>query len=155
MSATGVEAPDVAEVGGHPEPVVSVRNLVKRFGEVEAVRGVSFSVAPGEAFGFLGPNGAGESTTISILCTLLRPTSGDAEVAGFDVVRDPLGARRRIGLVFQDPTLDEYLTAEHCERRRGRSGLPDRRSTTCSCRIPAARSATPRRPARHDCAPGR
>jgi ABC-2 type transport system ATP-binding protein len=93
-------------------PVVEVRELVKRFEAVPAVNGVSFSVGPGEAFGLLGPNGAGKSTTISILCTLLSPTSGTASVAGFDVAHDPLRVRRRIGLVFQDPTLDEYLTAE-------------------------------------------
>jgi ABC-2 type transport system ATP-binding protein len=85
---------------------------VKRFGELEAVRGVSFDVAPGETFGFLGPNGAGKSTTISMLCTLLTPTSGRATVAGFDVVGQRMDVRRRIGLVFQDTTLDEYLTAE-------------------------------------------
>jgi ABC-2 type transport system ATP-binding protein len=95
-----------------PGPVVVVQGLVKRFDQVPAVNGVSFSVAPGEAFGFLGPNGAGKSTTISILCTLLAPTAGTASVAGFDVAREPLRVRRRIGLVFQDPTLDEYLTAE-------------------------------------------
>jgi ABC-type sugar transport system ATPase subunit len=112
MSATGAHNQLVAEADGHPEPVVAVSNLVKRFGDVEAVSGVSFSVAPGEAFAFLGPNGAGKSTTISILCTLLRPSAGRASVAGFDVVRDALAVRRRIGLVFQDPTLDDYLTAE-------------------------------------------
>jgi ABC-2 type transport system ATP-binding protein len=92
--------------------VVEVRDLHKRYGEVEAVRGVSFSVPEGETFGFLGPNGAGKTTTISILCTLIRPTSGSAQVAGFDVERAPADVRRHIGLVFQDPTLDEYLTAE-------------------------------------------
>src|SRR5437763_3964083 len=91
---------------------VSVENLTKRYGEFTAVDGVSFDVRPGEIFGFLGPNGAGKSTTISMLCTLLRPTSGSARVAGFDVVRQRAQVRRNIGLVFQDPTLDEYLTAE-------------------------------------------
>jgi ABC-2 type transport system ATP-binding protein len=95
-----------------PVPVAEVQGLVKRLDQVPAVNGVSFSVGAGEAFGFLGPNGAGKSTTISILCTLLAPTSGRASVAGFDVARDPLRVGRRIGLVFQDPTLDEYLTAE-------------------------------------------
>src|ERR1019366_1685605 len=90
---------------------VEVRDLKKRYGDLEAVRGVTFDVAPGETFGFLGPNGAGKSTTISMLCTLITPTGGSARVAGFDVAKDPLGVRRRIGLVFQDPTLDEYLTA--------------------------------------------
>jgi ABC-2 type transport system ATP-binding protein len=93
------------------EAAITVRALTKRFEQVEAVRGVSFEVAAGETFGFLGPNGAGKSTTISILCTLLRPTSGAASVAGFDVVAEPLRVRSRIGLVFQDTTLDDYLTA--------------------------------------------
>ena len=85
--------------------------LVKRYGEVEAVRGINLSVKPGEIFGFLGPNGAGKSTTINMLCTLLRPTGGRAAVAGIDVARDPGAVRSRIGLVFQDPALDEQLTA--------------------------------------------
>jgi ABC-2 type transport system ATP-binding protein len=93
------------------EATVEVDHLQKRYGEIEAVRGVTFNVAPGETFGFLGPNGAGKSTTISMLCTLITPTGGSARVAGCDVVSNPLGVRRRIGLVFQDPTLDEYLTA--------------------------------------------
>ena len=72
---------------------------------------MSFSVPRGEVFGFLGPNGAGKSTTIKMLCTLARPTSGVARVAGFDVVTQRDAVRRHIGLVFQDPTLDGYLTA--------------------------------------------
>jgi ABC-2 type transport system ATP-binding protein len=86
--------------------------LTKSFGDVHAVRGVSFSVAPGEVFGFLGPNGAGKSTTINMLCTLVRPTSGSARVGGHDVATERDDVRRHIGLVFQDPTLDGYLTAE-------------------------------------------
>jgi ABC-2 type transport system ATP-binding protein len=93
-------------------PAIEVRDLVRRFGAIEAVRGVSFEVAPGETFGFLGPNGAGKSTTISMLCTLMRPTAGKARVAGFDVVDERAEVRKRIGLVFQDTTLDDYLTAE-------------------------------------------
>jgi len=93
-------------------PAVEVEDLVKSYGEVDAVRSVSFTVAPGEVFGFLGPNGAGKSTTINVLCTLLRPTSGTARVGGFDVVGRRDDVRRHIGLVFQDPTLDGYLTAE-------------------------------------------
>jgi ABC-2 type transport system ATP-binding protein len=89
---------------------ISVTGLRKRFGDVEAVRGVDFDVAAGEVFGFLGPNGAGKSTTINMLCTLLRPSAGTAEVAGFDVVAQRDAVRRHIGLVFQDPTLDGYLT---------------------------------------------
>jgi len=94
------------------EWIIETDRLTKKFGDLVAVDGVTFDVAPGESFGFLGPNGAGKSTTINILCTLLRPTSGSASVAGFDVATRPHDVRRHIGLVFQDPTLDEYLTAE-------------------------------------------
>jgi ABC-2 type transport system ATP-binding protein len=93
-------------------PAVEVNDLVRRFGEFTAVDGVSFAVDPGELFGFLGPNGAGKTTTISILCTLLNPTSGSARVAGFDVVAERDKVRSHIGLVFQEITLDDYLTAE-------------------------------------------
>jgi ABC-2 type transport system ATP-binding protein len=94
------------------EPVIAVKDLVKRYGEVEAVRGIGFEVQPGETFGFLGPNGAGKSTTIKILCTLADPTSGTARVAGYDVKKQRDTVRRNIGLVFQDTTLDNYLTGE-------------------------------------------
>ena len=93
------------------ELAIEVSDLWKRFGDVEAVRGVDFTVAPGEVFGFLGPNGAGKTTTINMLCTLAKPTSGSARVAGHDVLRERDDVRRHIGLVFQDPTLDGYLTA--------------------------------------------
>ena len=75
------------------------------------MRGVDFEVATGEVFGFLGPNGAGKTTTINMLCTLAKPSGGSATVAGHDVVRERDDVRRNIGLVFQDPTLDGYLTA--------------------------------------------
>jgi ABC-2 type transport system ATP-binding protein len=103
--ATATTATDTA-------PAIAVWSLSKSFGDVEAVRGVDFEVPVGEAFGFLGPNGAGKSTTINILCTLLKPTGGGARVAGHDVVSERDAVRRNIGLVFQDPTLDGYLTAE-------------------------------------------
>jgi ABC-2 type transport system ATP-binding protein len=93
-------------------PAVTVTGLIKRFGAVEAVGGVTFEVHPGEVFAFLGPNGAGKSTTIRMLCTLTRPTGGRATVGGFDVTEHPQAVRRRIGLVFQDQTLDDQLTAE-------------------------------------------
>jgi len=93
------------------DSVIEVRGLTKRFGELVAVDGVSFDVGEGEIFGFLGPNGAGKSTTINMLCTLLRPTSGGAILNGFDIVREPDAVRRSIGLVFQDPSLDNCLTA--------------------------------------------
>jgi ABC-2 type transport system ATP-binding protein len=93
-------------------PAISVSALTKRYGEIEAVRGIDFEVSTGETFGFLGPNGAGKSTTIKILCTLADPTSGTARVAGHDVVKERDTVRRNIGLVFQDTTLDNYLTGE-------------------------------------------
>ncbi len=92
--------------------IIEIDNLWKRYGDVEAVKGVSFGVQPGEVFGFLGPNGAGKTTTIRILATLLRPTSGRVMLAGHDVVREPTAVRRSIGIVFQDPSLDNRLTAE-------------------------------------------
>jgi ABC-2 type transport system ATP-binding protein len=94
-----------------PIPAIEVTDLRKSFGDFEAVRGVSFEVAAGEIFGFLGPNGAGKTTTINMLCTLAKPSGGSALVAGHDVVRERDNVRRNIGLVFQDPTLDGYLTA--------------------------------------------
>jgi ABC-2 type transport system ATP-binding protein len=94
------------------EAAVAVSGLRKTYAEVEAVRGIDFEVAAGETFGFLGPNGAGKSTTIGMLCTLVTPTGGSAKVAGHDVVRDRGTVRRNIGLVFQDTTLDGYLSAE-------------------------------------------
>jgi ABC-2 type transport system ATP-binding protein len=93
-------------------PAIVVNGLAKSFGEIEAVRGVDFEVETGEVFGFLGPNGAGKSTTINMLCTLAKPTAGSATVAGHDVVRERDDVRRHIGLVFQDPTLDGYLSAQ-------------------------------------------
>ena len=97
--------------GSRRPTAIDVRGLVKHYGEVEAVKGVEFEVATGEVFGFLGPNGAGKTTTISMLCTLVTPTAGAAKVAGHDVVSERDDVRRNIGLVFQDPTLDNYLTA--------------------------------------------
>jgi ABC-2 type transport system ATP-binding protein len=95
-----------------PTPAVSVKGLLKRYGDIEAVLGIEFEVGAGEIFGFLGPNGAGKSTTINMLCTLVRPSAGSALVAGHDVMGERDEVRRNIGLVFQDTTLDGYLTAE-------------------------------------------
>jgi ABC-2 type transport system ATP-binding protein len=92
--------------------VIEVKNLEKDFDGVKAVDSVSFSVEKGEIFGFLGPNGAGKSTTISMLATLLEPTSGSAKISDFDVVKDRDDVRKSIGLVFQDPSIDDRLTAE-------------------------------------------
>src|SRR6187551_1436150 len=93
-------------------PAVEVLGLTKSYGDFDAVRGIDLEVHRGETFGFLGPNGAGKSTTINMLCTLQKPTSGSAEVAGHDVVGERDEVRRNIGLVFQDTTLDGYLSAE-------------------------------------------
>jgi len=101
----------VGTIASVSEPVIEVVGLVKRYGQIEAVRGIDLDVRGGEIFGFLGPNGAGKSTTISILCTLLLPTAGTARVAGIDVEADPGSVRGRIGIVFQDPSLDDQLTA--------------------------------------------
>jgi ABC-2 type transport system ATP-binding protein len=98
----------VVRVGGE---VVVVEELVKRFKDVVAVNGVSFVVRRGEIYGLLGPNGAGKTTTIHILTTLLKPTSGRVYVAGHDVLKEPDEVRRKIGIVFQDPSLDNQLTA--------------------------------------------
>jgi ABC-2 type transport system ATP-binding protein len=110
--AGGSAQPGPADSGPGRSTAIAVSELTKRYGDIEAVRGINFEVATGETFGFLGPNGAGKSTTISILCTLVRPTSGRAVVAGHDVVTERDTVRRNIGLVFQDTTLDTYLTGE-------------------------------------------
>ncbi|MEU5048436.1 ATP-binding cassette domain-containing protein [Streptomyces sp. NPDC021096] len=133
-----------------PDADVAVRaeDLGKVYGDTVAVAGLDLSVPAGTAFAFLGPNGAGKTTTISMLCTLLAPTAGRAEVAGFDVVAQPDEVRDHIGLVFQESTLDQDLTAEEnlrfyaelfgITRRQGAAdvaavlglvGLTDRRDT--------------------------
>ena len=91
--------------------IIETKNLTKKFGNLTAVDGISFSVDKGEIFGLLGPNGAGKSTTISMLCTILKVTSGTAIVNGFDVTKNPSEVRKSIGIVFQDPSIDDKLTA--------------------------------------------
>ncbi len=91
--------------------MIVVENLTKSFSDNKAVRGISFSVKAGERFAFLGPNGAGKSTTISMLTTVLRRTGGKAMLAGIDPEKDPYGVRRNFGIVFQDDSHDEDLTA--------------------------------------------
>src|SRR5512139_767604 len=91
--------------------IIRVGNLVKKFGAITAVDGISFEVEQNTIFGFLGPNGAGKTTTINILCTLLAPNGGTAAIAGHDCVRQPDRVRSAIGLIFQDTTLDAGLTA--------------------------------------------
>ena len=91
--------------------IIKVKNLSKNFNGIKAVDNISFSVKKGEIFGLLGPNGAGKTTTISILATILEPSSCEATVCGYDVCSEPNEIRRCIGIVFQDPSLDEKLTA--------------------------------------------
>ena len=91
-------------------PMIRAERLVKSFGDTQAVRDVSLEVPAGTILGVLGPNGAGKTTTVRMLTTLSQPDSGAAEVAGFDVVRDPGSVRRRIGVTGQNATLDEQLT---------------------------------------------
>lgn len=93
-------------------PIMHVDGLRRSFGKFEAVKGITFDVYPGEIFGFLGPNGAGKSTTINMLCTLLKPTAGTATIAGYDINRHRRQVRESIGLIFQDPSLDDRLTAD-------------------------------------------
>jgi len=92
--------------------IIEAYELSKKFKTLKAVDAVSFLINEGEVFGFLGPNGAGKTTTINMLCTLLVPTSGGATVNGYDIIKQRSDVRRSIGLVFQDPTLDDYLTGE-------------------------------------------
>src|ERR1700747_3730280 len=91
--------------------MIEVRDLLKKYGEVTAVAGVSFDVAPGEIFAFLGPNGAGKTTTIQMLTTLVPPDAGTMRIDGIDPTKQPSAVRQRFGIVFQDPSLDGELTA--------------------------------------------
>jgi ABC-2 type transport system ATP-binding protein len=116
----------------HNGLAIEVKGLTKNFKAVEAVRGIDLAVRTGETFGFLGPNGAGKSTTIKILCTLADATSGSARVAGYDVATQRDAVRRSIGLVFQEPTLDGYLSAEQNLRFHGELYGVDR--TTAAAR---------------------
>src|SRR6516225_4938837 len=92
--------------------MIRVENLTKTFGTVTAVRDLSFDIGQGEIFAFLGPNGAGKTTTIKMLTTLLKPTSGKIELDGLNPEREPAEVRKRFGIVFQDPSLDDELTAQ-------------------------------------------
>jgi ABC-2 type transport system ATP-binding protein len=91
--------------------IITVSNLTKKFGDFVAVDNISFDVKKGEVFAFLGPNGAGKSTTIKMLTTLLHPTGGKIMLNGFDPARNKDGVRKSLGIVFQDPSLDDDLTA--------------------------------------------
>lgn len=106
--------------------IIEVKNLSKVFNnEIKAVDDISFKIETGKIFGFLGPNGAGKTTTINMLCTLIRPTSGEATVCRYDVIKHPDEIRKCIGLVFQDTTLDDRLTArENLELHARLYGVP-------------------------------
>ena len=99
-----------------PRASIEAHQLVRKFGDIEAVSGIDLAISPGEIFGFLGPNGAGKSTTVRMLTTLLRPTSGKALVAGFDVVRDADSVRRSIGVALQDAAIDPLMTGRELLR---------------------------------------
>ncbi len=90
--------------------IIETNQLTKSFNGLTAVDKLDITVESGEIFGLLGPNGAGKTTTISMLCTILKPTSGSAKVNGFDIVREPNQVRKSIGIVFQDPSIDDRLT---------------------------------------------
>jgi len=105
--------------------IIEIKSLTKTFGKIQAVRGIDLNIEKGEIFGLLGPNGAGKTTTIGMLCTIVRPTSGSATLAGFDVVKNPAEVRRQVGIVFQDPTLDTVLTGhENLELHARLYGVP-------------------------------
>jgi len=105
--------------------IIEINSLTKTFGKIQAVRGIDLNIEKGEIFGLLGPNGAGKTTTIGMLCTIVRPTSGSATLAGFDIVKNPAEVRRQVGIVFQDPTLDTVLTGhENLELHARLYGVP-------------------------------
>ncbi|HEY5442255.1 MAG TPA: ATP-binding cassette domain-containing protein [Candidatus Saccharimonadales bacterium] len=108
--------------------IISAQGVTKRFGDIVAVDNIDFEVEKGEIFAFLGPNGAGKSTTIKMLTTMLRPTDGKLTLAGHDVTRERDSARKAFGIVFQDPSLDEELTAyENMELHATLYGMPKSR----------------------------
>lgn len=94
------------------EPIIKVEGLSKEFGEVKAVKGIDFEVQKGELFGFLGVNGAGKSTTINMLCTVLKPTAGNAHICGLQLGKNDEEIRKKIGVVYQNNCLDERLTVK-------------------------------------------
>src|ERR1700683_4322320 len=107
--------------------MIRVEHLVKTYGEIKAVQDISFDVAQGEIFAFLGPNGAGKTTTIKMLTTLLKPTSGRVEIDGLDPTTHQNEVRKRFGIVFQDPSVDDELTAwENMDLHGALYGVPRR-----------------------------
>ena len=116
------------------EIVLAVDRVSKSFGALAALDGVSFDVRAGEVFSVIGPNGAGKTTLGHILCTILRPDSGSARINGIDVVRNPLAARRSLGVVFQEPSLDDRLTLYGTSISTGSSMASRRRSAEAGSR---------------------
>jgi ABC-2 type transport system ATP-binding protein len=109
------------------EYVIEAKGLTKKYGNLIAVDEVDFFVRSGEIFGLLGPNGAGKTTTVSMLCTITRPTSGTATVSGYDIVKQSNLVRRSIGIVFQDPSVDDRLTGrENLRIHANLYGVPER-----------------------------
>src|SRR3954467_2847627 len=108
-AASGTDAP-VLESTPPARPIIEVRDLVKEYGELRAVDGISFTVAEGEIFGLLGPNGAGKTTTLEIIETLKPPTSGNVTGDGIDIRRDPEAIKQRIGIQLQSAGFYPYLT---------------------------------------------
>lgn len=107
------------------DDMIEVKALTRNFGPLVAVNALNFTVREGEVFGLLGPNGAGKSTTLSMLCTILRPTSGTATINGVDVTQQPARVRRMIGIVFQEPSIDDRLTGrENLEMHANLYGIP-------------------------------
>jgi ABC-2 type transport system ATP-binding protein len=105
--------------------IIKTNALTKSYGKIQAVRSIDLNIEKGEIFGLLGPNGAGKTTTIGMLCTIVRPTSGSASIAGYDVIKEPAQVRRKVGIVFQDPTLDTVLTGrENLELHARLYGVP-------------------------------
>jgi len=107
--------------------IIQTSALRKYFGKIEAVAGIDLNINKGEIFGLLGPNGAGKTTTIGMLCTIVKPSSGTASIAGYNVVKEPARVRRQVGIVFQDPTLDTVLTGrENLELHARLYNVPSR-----------------------------
>ena len=105
--------------------IIKTNALTKSYGKIQAVRSIDLNIEKGEIFGLLGPNGAGKTTTIGMLCTIIRPTSGSASIAGYNVIGEPAQVRRKVGIVFQDPTLDTVLTGrENLELHARLYGVP-------------------------------
>nr|WP_319540300.1 ATP-binding cassette domain-containing protein [uncultured Methanospirillum sp.] len=106
-------------------PIIQTESLIKTFGSNTAVNAVSFDVQKGEVFGLLGPNGAGKTTLLSMLCTILKPTSGTAVINGYDIIRDSARVRQSIGIVFQDPSVDSDMTSrENLQMHADLYGVP-------------------------------